>query len=193
MCLITAAVAGTAVAAATANMAIMAVITTGIQMQQQRANAKSMERAGKQRQAEQKQINDANAMSQYAAIADADREKEIAMSAKKRANQLKADEARAFAVSQAGETGVKGQSVGLMLDDLDKQDSAFVTALDQQEMFQNAQFIRQGERIRAGHQAGYLAAVPDPVPQPNYLQGIVNIGSTALGTYIDAGGTFGED
>ena len=176
-----------AAAAAAANMALMTAATTAATMAQTSANAKAMAEHQKQQFALQKEVSQADAFSKYAAIADQSREKEIGLSHALLSNRRKAMEASSMSRVMSGEGGVQGASVGLILGDIEKQNQEYQTALIQQQRFEDAQYLRQGDAIQSGQYSALLAAAPSPIPEPDYLGGLAGVGASALGTYYSAG------
>ena len=186
MCLF--AVPWAAATVAAANMALMTAVTTGLQMSQQRSNAKAVGRHQRQQHEMQKEVSQADAFSKYAAMADQSRERELALSHTMLENRRRATEAQSMSRVMAAEGGVQGTSVGLILGDLEKQNQEYQTALLQQRRFEDAQFIRQGEAIHSGQYGAILASAPNPIPEPDYLGSLADVGASALGTYYGAGG-----
>ena len=172
-----------AATAAALNMALVTAAATAAQMAQASANA-SMMAEHQQNQADaQEKVSKAAAFSKYAALSDRATEREIALSHALEENRRKALEAKSASRVMAGEGGVQGKSVGLILGDVEKQNQEYQTALLQQVKFEDAQYLREGEAIRSGHYAARIAAAPDPVPTPDYLGGVANVFASAYGTY----------
>jgi len=176
----------TAAAAAAANMALMTAVSTAATMTQAQANASALSKHQQKQHDLQKEVSQADAFSKYAAIADQSREREIGLSHALLSNKRKAEEAKSMSRVMAGEGGVQGKSVGLILGDVEKQNQQYQTALLQQQKFEDAQYIRQGEGIRSGQYSAILSSAPNPVPEPDYLGALAGIGSSALGTYYSA-------
>jgi len=173
----------TAATAAALNMALMTAVTTAVQMQQSSANASAMSRHQQQQADLQGEVSKADALSKYAAIADQSREREISLGHNLMENRRKAIESQSLSRVMAGEGGVQGASVGLVLGDLEKQNQEYQMALLQTQKFEDAQFLRKGEAIHSGHYAAILDAAPGPIPKPDYLGALANVGASSLQAY----------
>ena len=184
MCLFTAAgIAGSAAMAATLNAALISAVGSALTIRQQSQNAKAMGQHQQQQFELQSEVSRADAINKYAALNDQTRERELAMSHSLAENRRKALEAGSLTQVMAGEGGVQGKSVGLALADVEKQNQDYQMALIQQDKFHDAQFIRQGKGIEAGHYAALLAAAPDPIPKPDYWGAAAGSVAQGLSTY----------
>lgn len=183
MCLFTVAFAGSAMMAASLNAALISAVGSALTMSQQSQNAKAMGRHQQRQYDLQAEVSRADAINKYSALSDKSREREIAMSHDLEKNKRLALEAKSLTRVMAGEGGVQGKSVGLLLADTEKQNQDYQMALLQQEKFHDAQFIRQGLGIQSGEYAALLAAAPDPIPKPNYWGAAAGALAQGLGTY----------
>jgi len=174
---------GSAAVATALNSMIIAAASAAFSAQQQSKNAKAVSQHQKQQYKLQGEISRADAINKYAALGDQSRERELAMGHALEQNKRKALEASSLTELMAGEGGIQGKSVGLLLTDVEKQNQDYQMALIQQEKFHDAQFIRQGQGIQAGQYASLLAAAPDPVPEPNYLGALAGVVAQGWSSY----------
>tara|TARA_R110000822_G_scaffold94601_2_gene216922 strand:- start:1390 stop:1974 length:585 start_codon:yes stop_codon:yes gene_type:complete len=188
MCIFVAAAPGvvggmTAATAAALNTALITAAATAASMSAANANAQAMADWQQTQADAQAEVAQADAISKYGALQDRSMEQEIAQGAALQDNRRKALEAQSISTVMAGEGGVKGSSVGLLLGDLERQNQDYQTAVLQQEKFREGQFIRESEAVSAGHTAALWNSTPGPIATPDYLGGLLGVAAAGYGTY----------
>ena len=94
----------------------------------------------------------------------------------------KTDIARGTAQVSAAEACVSGLSVNVLFGELEQQQSEAIFALQQQEQF-NASARQLGLEDAQIRSMSNLAQINQPIAQPDYLTGLVNLAGTGLGIY----------
>lgn len=176
----------TAATVAAINTALVTAAATAASMSAANANAKAMANWQQKQADAQAKVAKADAISKYGALQDRAAEQEIAQGAALQENRRKALEAQSIGTVMAGEGGVKGSSVGLLLGDLERQNQDYQTSVLQQEKFREGQFIRESEAVSAGHTAALWNSAPGPIATPDYLGGLLGVAGASYGAYNQA-------
>lgn len=187
MCLFEAgagAIFSSAQAAAAANMAVASFVTTAASMTQMSVNQSAMQRHQQRVYDRQQQIAQAQALSGYSAKQTEWTQQEGAFAAAVMSSSRKASQARAVATVMSAEGGVEGGSVGELLGDITKSESEYQMNLLERRKFEDLAYLRSTEAIQLGQYQAGLNALPQPVPEPDYLGAVLGIGADAYGAYL---------
>jgi hypothetical protein len=175
-----------ATAAAAANMAIAALVSTTASLTQQQANQRAMSKHQERVYDTQKKVALAQALSGYSAKQAEQMQQEGAFAAASLSSYRKAGQARAVATVMSAEGGVEGGSVGEMLNEITKSESEYQMALLERRKYEDMAYLRSTEAIQLGQYQAGLNALPQPVPEPDYLGAILGVGADAYGGYLTA-------
>lgn len=174
----------TAQTAAAANMAIVSLAATAATMTQARVNQKAIFRQQERVNERQQEIASAQAISGFAAKQAEYTQKEGAFIAAQLSSARKATQARAVGTVMAAEGGVEGGSVGEMLGDINKAESEYQMSLLERRKYEDMAYLRSVEAIQLGQYQAGLNSLPTPVPEPDYLGGLLNVGAASYGSYL---------
>ena len=166
----------------------LTVISTGVSVAQQQANANAQEKYQKQRFEATKEAAASNAIRQYNSLQMRQQQETAAAAQAIDQSSMRAAQAAGTARVTAGETGTGGASMSALLNEYRRQELGFAETTIRNQTWQNAQIQLNMEGIRANQQAQIASAAPKPVEQPDYIGAALRIGAGALnayGTYAD--------
>jgi hypothetical protein len=116
-----------------------------------------------------KQIADAAAFNQYRGMQQRIAQEREAMSMEILNARRQAFQAMAQGRAAAGEAGVAGASVSALLSDFERQQAETIYTRERSQQYREMAMMDQMEAIRSQQQGRILAALPEPVQQPNPL------------------------
>lgn len=102
-----------------------------------------------------------------------------------------ADLARSAGTVAALESGVAGASVEAIIEDFDRQEAEFVNATQRNTRFRDEQFERDSLSIQTQRTGRIESARRAEVPRPNFLNSLLQIGSSAFSAGVSVYGAQG--
>jgi hypothetical protein len=110
------------------------------------------------------------------------------LSAEQAIRQITAEAREAVGTSVASNTTVEGTSVDDLLRDYERQELIRLGVSEQQLRINTGRILQGQEEANARAQSRISAGFGQPVAVPNLLQGVIQIGTSAFGGYLQAGG-----
>lgn len=160
--------------------AALPIVAMAVQLGTQAISGHQQEIAQKRLFNANRKVANASAINQYQAILDRQRQEAAAAAQGIQKAASGARKTIASARVAAGEAGVAGLSVDALVGDFERTESEYQRSVIRNKAFVDTQLTSQLEAVRLGQQGQILSALPGGVPQPNYLQGVVN----AYGKYL---------